>query len=254
MAIAYKHICDAAATLEAQDPQLRGVREVLFDAQIMVFDPVERRNAIQVDPVEINEVLLALPFERLWLETADEQSVIHFQLTTPEGKSLPPTYVYGLLVDEIKPGVLDMYACIAAGTNHEHNTFIKVPRDTPLFIAIKHGLIELLQRLDRCSTGTVTGNFGKVKLRDKKRTCRIRKIRDYIVIKPKNYNRSNTTFNGAAVEWSHKWRVRGHWRKLNGGLGKDRAGKRCLNGFTWVKPHTKGPEDAILIEKVREIR
>jgi hypothetical protein len=43
------------------------------------------------------------------------------------------------------------------------------------------------------------------------------------------------------VDWSHRWLVRGHWRKCST-IGKDQFGNYGINAFTWVKPHEKGPE------------
>jgi len=53
-----------------------------------------------------------------------------------------------------------------------------------------------------------------------------------------------------SINWSHAWRVRGHWRKANK-IGKDREGNYNQNGWTWVIPHVKG--DGVLVEKVRII-
>jgi hypothetical protein len=52
------------------------------------------------------------------------------------------------------------------------------------------------------------------------------------------------------IDWSHAWLVRGHWRKTSG-LGKDRAGDYCVQGMTWVNEHRKGPDDAVVVPKVR---
>lgn len=53
------------------------------------------------------------------------------------------------------------------------------------------------------------------------------------------------------VDWSHRWMVRGHWRKHNG-LGKNRSGEYSVSGYTWVVEHEKGPEGAPLVaDKVR---
>lgn len=62
----------------------------------------------------------------------------------------------------------------------------------------------------------------------------------------------NLPGDGRAVNWSHQWTVRGHWRKVPS-FGKDREGRVINNGYTWVVPHVKGPESAELISKVRVI-
>lgn len=45
-----------------------------------------------------------------------------------------------------------------------------------------------------------------------------------------------------AVPWSHRWEVRGHWRRLRSGIR------------TWVRPHVKGPDDKPLIRKRKVYR
>jgi hypothetical protein len=56
--------------------------------------------------------------------------------------------------------------------------------------------------------------------------------------------------SGLAIEWSHRWEQRGHWRRVEG-IGKDRAGVYNTKGFTWVVPCVKGPEELPLIKKIR---
>ena len=56
------------------------------------------------------------------------------------------------------------------------------------------------------------------------------------------------------MQWSHRWRVRGHWRVYEGGLGKDTRGVYNQSGRTWVTNHIKGPEDKLLIEKHRIVK
>lgn len=83
-----------------------------------------------------------------------------------------------------------------------------------------------------------------------RRTHTIRKI---IRIVPKAEVSHARPIASREIDWSHRWLVRGHWRRRPG-LGKDRAGTYCINGFTWVIEHERGPEDAPLIsDKVRVV-
>ena len=79
-------------------------------------------------------------------------------------------------------------------------------------------------------------------------------IRQIVIVdpkKPKNINLNGQTLN---VDWSHRWEVRGHYRKIDG-LGKDPSGRYCVEGYTYVKPHVRGPEDKPLIKnKVRIVK
>lgn len=85
-----------------------------------------------------------------------------------------------------------------------------------------------------------------------KRNHRIRKI--VYVCPKKEYEKQNEKL-GKQIDWSHRWLVRGHWRKCEGALGKDREGLHCVPNYTWVVDHVKGPEDKILIaDKTRIVK
>lgn len=57
--------------------------------------------------------------------------------------------------------------------------------------------------------------------------------------------------NRQKIDWSHRFWVRGHYRKIEG-VGKNRDGEYCLTGKTWVREHEKGEGE--LIDKVRIIK
>lgn len=56
----------------------------------------------------------------------------------------------------------------------------------------------------------------------------------------------------SCIEWQHRWKVRGHWRRIKG-IGHDTEGNE-VNGFTWIKECIKGPEDKPLINRPRIFR
>lgn len=78
-------------------------------------------------------------------------------------------------------------------------------------------------------------------------------LRRIVRILPKDAKRHSKlepiTMRGV-INWSHRWEVRGHWRKV-AGLGKDRAGEYVVPHFTWVKEFEKGPLDKQLVVKTR---
>jgi hypothetical protein len=76
------------------------------------------------------------------------------------------------------------------------------------------------------------------------------KPKQIIHVVPKKEKEEYAGIGGAPIDWSHRWEVRGHWRKQDG-IGKDRAGEYQVRGWTWVVPHTKGPEDKLLVKKIR---
>lgn len=54
------------------------------------------------------------------------------------------------------------------------------------------------------------------------------------------------------IDWQHRWEVAGHWRRVRGeGHAPDGS---LLAGRTWVRSHTKGPEDKPLVVKERRVK
>jgi len=110
---------------------------------------------------------------------------------------------------------------------------------------------EYLQRLKQPDIGQISTNKKiKIKTGSKNKTKEIRKI---VVIGSGKHKQKK--LDGMKISWdySHRWEVRGHWRKCKG-MGKDREGDYCIERFTWVKAHEKGPEDAALITKTRVLK
>jgi hypothetical protein len=68
----------------------------------------------------------------------------------------------------------------------------------------------------------------------------------------KQPNQKTFTGGKSSVDWQHRWHVKGHWRRVKG-IGHDADGNE-VNGFTWVSPCIKGPEDKPLINKVRLVK
>ena len=77
-------------------------------------------------------------------------------------------------------------------------------------------------------------------------------VKSIIRIVPKKSKIDYKPLKSRTIIWSHKWEVMGHWRKING-IGKNRENEYSVNGFTWVVPHTKGPDHKDLITKTRLI-
>lgn len=118
--------------------------------------------------------------------------------------------------------------------------------------------IELIPQATALVTGALdllrTGSVGTESVRIKMKTRsgsqkKYHKIRRIIHVgrKGQQYGRSEAHKN---VDWSHRFEVRGHWRKTEK-LGKNREGLYCVEGFTWVKNHERGPEHLPLIKKTR---
>lgn len=78
------------------------------------------------------------------------------------------------------------------------------------------------------------------------------RIRDSVDVILKGDRKKYEARVGKAIDWSHRWEVMGHWRKHDG-TGKDQFGNYCIEGFTWVSPHEKGPDGKELVVKSRNV-
>ena len=128
----------------------------------------------------------------------------------------------------------------------------KMTVEDPVFTSILfNGIKKVLWRLTNLEgykSGTVRTNI-RVKGKSKGQTY-FHKIKQVIYLGLKHESTKATKIDGESVDWSHRWEVRGHWRKCRG-IGKDREGLHNVRGFTWVVPHIKGDEALPLIKKIR---
>jgi hypothetical protein len=115
--------------------------------------------------------------------------------------------------------------------------------------AFANMVADLLARLN-------TGSLGKVEIEGRltlpkpgNPKKRLNFIKDHVFIVGARNNRPDV-YGTRPIDWSHRWEVRGHWRRIEG-VGKDRAGRYLVPGYTWVGAHVKGPEDTPLVRKTR---
>jgi len=150
-----------------------------------------------------------------------------------------------LLAYEIEP----MKFLTFAYTEYVHPITHTNGRMVMLTTAFNYILKELTNRITTEDLGYCDTNK-KVKIGTGK-SKRFHKFKQIIYVKPKKTKLSSELGPEAkGVCWAHRWSVRGHWRK-HLGLGKDRQGVYCVQDHTWVTEHVKGPEEALLITKVR---
>lgn len=76
-------------------------------------------------------------------------------------------------------------------------------------------------------------------------------INDVVIIKPGEIIRESSNRPQANIrEFTHRWEVRGHWRKCQG-IGKDRHGLYNQANRTWIRESVRGPQDLPLVKKTR---
>jgi len=165
--------------------------------------------------------------------------------------------VMALLVSEVEPGIYDYFAlegttedlekgnidlglCYMPGTWKDQDALFE-------YHVIVRELVDQL-RASENSIGTIKQKqhikigYGP--------TRRNYKVRELVFVTPTKMKSSASTIVGHTVDWSHRWEVRGHWKKVKG-IGKNREGQYIVNKLTWVVPHEKGPDGKPVIKKQR---
>lgn len=113
---------------------------------------------------------------------------------------------------------------------------------------------EILRRftLARIAAGSLGTEKTKERIKlGKSKEKRVLEIKNIIRVFPRKTAQAKPLYGGK-VDFSHRFEVMGHWRKI-AGIGKDRSGDYCIKDYTWVRPHEKGPENLPLIKKTRII-
>lgn len=113
------------------------------------------------------------------------------------------------------------------------------------------GLLSQVVELINSSTLGVAESSERIKYKISGKKVR-RSVGRVVYVKPRQ--QSVCFFPaGVSIDYSHRFLVRGHWRRLKSDnqLGKDRAGEYCIFGYTWVVEFEKGGKDKDLKKKVR---
>jgi hypothetical protein len=209
-------------------------------AHVFVFSP---KNKTPLELASIfdkngDEITVALdaPFSVFAIE------VLNGELTVPEYFDISKITTHCLLAYETSPKEFSYYAYC-----HYNNTPVVI--QTTMFDNVCKAFID---RLNSERQGVEKVDKLTVLLDEKKRKYEYR-IKKIIHISPKRDQISINPNSGKIINWSHQWFVRGHWRK-HSGLGKDREGVYCMENFTWVTEHKKGPEEKKMQDKVRLVK
>lgn len=160
-------------------------------------------------------------------------------------------FLTSIAVREIAP---KEYKFFAWTTVRQHGHILMENRaleiDRRLFETWKlyNGIVsKLLKRLEKDVVGVETSAGRKIKIGSGK-DKRFWRPRPIVHVSPKKSIQDMRPFEGAEIDWSHRWEVRGHWREVKG-IGKNRDGEYKVTGFTWVMNHVRGPEDKPIIKK-----
>jgi hypothetical protein len=199
------------------------------------------------------EIIAPLPFDSIWLEF--EKPFIYLQEKTsnqihgillykPEEST--PHYDIAILVTE---KILNNNCYSLTYILHTY-MLIKENNNNNLTSTMCSFINELITHITHKTTKMY---IEKQNIKERVGTGKNRaliKIKETILIGNKKEVYKSNNKNHNIIEWTHKWEVRGHWRKFNG-IGKNENGKYIVQGWTWVNHYEKGPEDKMLIIKTR---
>lgn len=220
--------------------------EALIGSSISEVRPLVFSN--QLVPLEVGDVPfrpLNMPFKTIWIEWLNRPLAVDKE-----------SEMLGCLISERAPCFYDIMPLMSRqNSGLDWCTFFLVPetfqkekflRDVYKSI---HGLLSFW--------GSKSVSVGRSRDIDRLKIGRgvnrkLVKIKDLVVIYPKQEKEMavDDLKLHSEVDWSHRWQVRGHWRKCSG-LGKDRGGSYSSIGYTWVVPHEKGPDHLPLVKKTR---
>lgn len=217
---------------------VRRFAELASECRIFLFNSTTPTREEYV-PVAKCGLELDLPFRTCWFENRTP----HF---FKYDASIPGYTTYGMLIHEISPNVYEAFSLFSTETYQE---VLLAPIDLSDERYNFQWDVKIYLDLLR------TGKFGsekvnrtiKIGTKSNKSTLR---IRDIVHVAPKNLVTLVPSACGNKIDWSHRFEVRGHWRKVEH-IGKDRSGSYCVDGFTWVNDCVKGPESKPLIKKSR---
>ncbi len=206
--------------------------ELVEDAQLFVFEEFEKEPELQrnergklVVPVEID-----LPFKTCAFEVYPRLDDTKF----------------AVLIHEKSPKLYEVFVMSLMRKSGKISASYYRPGSSYKSWETTLHIDALLQRLSREEAGMEEINIReKVGIGQNRRRLGIIKL---IRIAPTAARSKVAALGKKQIDWSHRWFVRGHWRKATG-LGKDRSGNYVVQGFTWVVSHEKGPEEAALVAK-----
>jgi hypothetical protein len=227
--------------------------ETFEKAQIIVLNGFSNR--MVVDTLDVKQEL-DLPFECCAFEAISDEGIVLAAEDYKDSEDivgkLRSIEIRSLVVRETAPreySAIGMLRTTSAnGTQFDHiRSWDRLGSEQKAVFAFLRRFLEEMAH----------GEVGYEKVREKVKIGRGNEkrhmtIRQVVRVMSRKEKESAKPAFSREIEWSHRFRVRGHWRKIVG-LGKDREGRYSVSNFTWVSDFVKGPEDKPLIEKVRVV-
>ena len=151
---------------------------------------------------------------------------------------------YGVLVIQKNPELLVDYKFCKA---NDGKGITVLRSESPLGDALSSEVAFAYKYLNEIHNYEYGTSKYKERIKTPKGQIEINKI---IYIRKK---KSEQTDGTRVIDWSHRFEVMGHWRKIsNRSIGKDRRGEYVLIGQTWISNHIKGNGNLVIKTRVNK--
>lgn len=212
---------------------------------------------------------LGLPFSTCFFAPSNDNVLFNTVMYTRDDKTnaieeMSAVGTYSFLTMELAPGRVWIcayyggYRCDENGKQispayHDLKTF-EFRSDKKAYSSLEKGIIQMIQEIIsqiNSKENLIANETCRVKIRvGTGKNKEFIKIKNIVRIIPKKERDTARPIIGKNLDFTHRFEVRGHWRKVDG-IGKDRQGNYNVKGFTWVVPFVKGPEEKPLVKKTR---
>jgi len=218
----------------------------LFDDYLEGCIPFIFCGSDDTDPYDVTDCDdgdLSLPFPLVHIEVKGK----YLSIPNPDHSSDDRVWLCSMFVKEIAPYEYS-YLIFAERENNTRYIVEINNKQTPHAKKSVNGILKhYLKRLSVEETG-LEGKGNKIKVGSGK-SKRFYKPHGIIHVAPKKlFKTVSPSQGGRMIDWTHRFAVRGHWRKVKS-IGMDRDGKYCVNGMTWISSYVKGDERLPLIKK-----
>lgn len=203
----------------------------------------------EADSIKNREIPISLPFKTCFFEMQGRSALMSEERETKNGKEI--IHMICALIHEESPN--NFYADVLIQSSNDGFYFHTYGKSDQNLMLNLIGCLDLILRKSRIGTENINE---RIKIRNNKsKEKEFIKIKNIIRVSSKNISKESYSkpIIGQSVDWSHRWEVGGHWRRIKS-IGKNREGNYDVDGFTWVVPHVKGPEDKIVVKKTRLIQ